>query len=645
MAQKHNRINPLIGLITLLCATSFAFSCNDHGDSETETPERASGYTVESADQLAPFGYADLERVKGKALHVVHFADSKSCNSCHIDTGVLDETLMIAACTGCHEDQLTQGLHEKHCTACHDFTSKETVLAGETKPIEFCQRCHNDNDTVAGGFVYGFFEHKMKSEMACSSCHLPHSDPQIFATDNCSHCHGQFLDNPLVKKGHRSCTICHQPHYWTVEVNDTTCTGCHSAPSSVLEHNLGPHPKDCTKCHSPHFYDRSIESGNCSSCHDEMNFLGGRNLPSAHMECTNCHNVSSWNFKGSTTCAKCHDGPGEVISKDDAPAEHKACMNCHKEHTWRTTYAKTCYKCHDDLDRINEHKVEFHQDNCDACHDPHLDFSPPESGDCSGCHSDAIPNFKPASPEMHMVCENCHTEESVESRDFEFAGEEDSCLLCHTEAIEAEDGGEGVAWEDAPMGHTMCTACHTDHSWTPRYGENTCGVCHSDTWEQVSDHPVHNACDNCHNADHLMEFVGTENSCALCHADVAEQAAELGKDDCTMCHQQHSFEVEVENTCGQCHSDVAEEVAVLGKDDCSMCHSEHNFEPDWGVCSGCHPEPGRTHEESGHQDCSICHEMHSFQANTDTCTMCHGDREEHFPGVDCILCHRFNPKV
>jgi hypothetical protein len=546
---------------------------------------------------FTPFTPADQPQIAESYLHQAHAKDTP-CVKCHVDTNVASITNNATTCIACHTKiKIKSDMWRGHCLVCHDFSAPKTKGRMQAPKLEQCLECHKVEQ--AGSDIYGFYRAASKMQFTCAACHNPHAEKQPEPPQMCTNCHGEMANTALFKQGHVNCTACHTPHSWKFTAKQG-CKTCHTQPPRVNVHLIGAHPQDCTKCHSPHFTDKKLKGALCQTCHKDKTYLAGRSQPKQHQACLNCHKQQNWVFKGSGACATCHKDQGALLTNAGAPQKHKNCTTCHGPHNFRTSFDATCKRCHD-LGRVFEHRIQFHpQQSCAVCHDAHMATLPPKSGDCAGCHGAAIPDFAVPSPEPHTECANCHSQESIDARKFEFVGPENSCQMCHPVASTEPD----VAWDQAPSGHLLCNACHKAHTWKAEAGPATCGVCHADAVEQATASGMPD-CFTCHEANHLAKFTGVENSCAVCHTQQAQETAGKTKADCT------------------------------------LCHNKHSFKPDISSCTVCHTDLPGTHSASGHAECLNCHTMHSLKVDPAVCTVCHTDRAEHFPGQECLTCHKF----
>ena len=182
-------------------------------------------------------------------------------------------------------------------------------------------------------------------------------------------------------------------------------------------------------------------------------------------------------------CAGCHashdprwPGIDESVGHNvHARQQGIACLRCHGRsiHSFESP-RDFCADCHEEQSVIPAPMLEVH---CLACHDflsPRDDMLPTRS-DCLECHrrqKSLDTTFPPDAPMAALRCSTCHRpHEPPESRIV-------SCEMCH-----ADDRESAM---HAVLGHDVCGACHTAHSWTWSSMEHPCDGCH----EVVPDHDL-----------------------------------------------------------------------------------------------------------------------------------------------------------
>jgi hypothetical protein len=209
---------------------------------------------------------------------------------------------------------------------------------------------------------------------------------------------------------------------------------------------------------------------NCKKCHTDIPHIIHAPKP---VSCENCHGDKK--SVEIPKCTKCHDGP---IHKVHEGKISQGCPYCHKNiepvHTNFTSEA-VCSHCHKDL-------IEVHgkDQSCTKCH-----RSPPEI-------------VKPLkSPEMILVCQNCHPQTSVATIHGETTNKQ-GCYNCHK-------GTSQLNGSDVP---------HTIHQT-----KASCKDCHEDNGKVVVPQ-----CIKCHDIDKLHAFnkigklTSTTLSCQVCHS-------------------------------------------------------------------------------------------------------------------------------
>lgn len=570
------------------------------------------------------------------AMHVAHHDKAGiECKTCHQDPDeFLTHKQALALCFKCHSTQIVAlEVWENHCLSCHQFVKYKEHYADSTHILrELCQGCHGEGSSM----FWTAFDPSSPHDVTCDNCHHPHETALVVAGDLCNKCHEDITSKVSDKnKVHGSCIVCHTPHS-ELPKSEELCVKCHTPPSDVLVHNVPEHPKDCLACHSAHFTEAEITSDACLKCHDDTYYQGRSGLPYAHRDCESCHYVGNFQFKGVAECAKCHDKEGKVVARESLPDQHRTCLSCHKPHTWYTTFETICKNCHD-VDKVIEHRLTFHQADCQVCHDPHHTELMAKSGHCSGCHGEGkFPDFRPDLNDKHLQCANCHSQVAIDSRDFSFKGVEASCLKCHTKSDPKANRG----WDDVPSGHKVCQACHAAHTFESDASTMRCDLCHRDIFTKFPSQE-HGECFNCHQVGHDPEFLGQDASCDVCHADIVALATNPVKKDCLVCHSPHEFTADPD-VCAACHSDIVDQIPTGAQHaDCQTCHGGHIWKPDDTVCQTCHAEPPELHASHADAGCANCHQLHSMAVDLSTCKLCHSDLPDSCTSDTCTQCHSF----
>ncbi len=555
------------------------------------------------------------------------------CVECHQQPDeFLSHQAALDLCHDCHEGQIVAlSVWDNHCLSCHQFVKYKEHYADSTHILrDLCQDCHGE-----GAVFYRAFDPESPHDVTCDNCHHPHKSALVVAGGLCDPCHEDIVEVVSAEnKVHGSCIVCHTPHSEMPD-SEELCAECHVATANILVHNVPEHPKDCLACHSAHFTAAEITSDSCLVCHDDTYYGGRSNLPRAHRDCQSCHYAGNFHYMGDDQCAKCHEEEGNVVDREILPEEHRACASCHEPHSWYTAFEHNCDRCHD-VDAVIEHRLTFHQATCHDCHDPHHTELMAKSGHCEGCHGDGtFPNFRADLPDMHLQCVNCHSQVSIDSRDFSFAGSQDTCLVCHPLAGAAET----ETWDAAPSGHQVCQACHAAHTFDTDTATMRCDLCHRDIFTQFPSE-AHGDCYNCHELGHFAAYTGLGTSCHICHGDVLESAASETKRDCTLCHAPHEFTGQPDS-CIVCHGDIAEQSAVEQHVSCDLCHAGHTWRPDAATCSVCHAEPPALHASHTDAGCLDCHGVHSMGSDLTVCLICHAELSDHCEEAGCTNCHSF----
>lgn len=552
---------PLV--VIALCASALClYSCRKDQSSQVSRVT-LNGRPVHS-EQAAPFVPAEIVDIEGNHMHELHFSGGAVCGECHLSTEPMPVTRAHEVCAQCHPDQtVSKPIWLNHCLACHHFTKAAQAAAGDPQKLTegLCVLCHSNSGS--GGMIFTFHHEPSGHKIVCSRCHRPHDEVEAAAEQLCLECHPEHSETWHPTGEGLRCAICHQPHREPPK-GDMLCTLCHGQATNVVMHQIPVHPKDCLACHTAHFNTFQLENG-CSDCHGGQEDSDLLSQTSGHSDCSGCHRENDFTFKGYPSCGNCHSAEAAILRVEQAPEEHMNCRTCHKAHTWRATSPGICRGCHQ-ADDVYEHLLAYHPKDCSACHDPHLTTAVPSTGDCNGCHAGdgRVPEFERNAPMPHTVCANCHNDELSPSGDFSFVGDQESCLLCHT------DSGGGRAWDQLPDSHRSCAVCHPAHTWRLAAPEQSCHVCHGDI-AGAAGSPEHRDCFNCHGANHGLQFAGVDGSCALCHGEPPGAHSAAGHADCLTCHGQHAFAADA-GSCLICHADKAEgHYAEEGG--CTDCHS------------------------------------------------------------------------
>ena len=216
---------------------------------------------------------------------------------------------------------------------------------------------------------------------------------------------------------------------------------------------------------------------NCKKCHESSPHVIHDGKP---VECTNCHG-ETLSIK-IPQCSTCHSGP------------------IHKVHEKKVN-EKGCASCHNNIE--GKHQTFLADSVCEHCHKSLFDIHGGETS-CIKCHQNAPNVVKPyMSPEMTLVCENCHEADNIAYVHGE-EGEITSCYNCHR--ARAPDKSDAQVPHIIHLPKVDCMRCH---------------------WDTNTDSIVLPQCSRCHNIQkiHAYEKIGKELKgdvvCDVCHPDIA----------------------------------------------------------------------------------------------------------------------------
>jgi hypothetical protein len=229
----------------------------------------------------------------------------------------------VAQCAQCHvtvfDDIKKQGgKHQIECVRCH---TQFHMFNPKKRPYETvipkCETCH------------GVFHGKGTKTVRLTNCAVCHADPHaplIIPSSEienaCSSCH-QKEDGQIKKNVSRhttevacvdchadkhgfipECNACHESHSPGVDMNSTTCMGCHPV-------------------HMPTKIAYSVETSSviCAGCHDKAyDLLQKNHTKHTDLTCAKCHDA----HKKIPDCGVCHGQPhSKTLLKD------KKCGDCH----------------------------------------------------------------------------------------------------------------------------------------------------------------------------------------------------------------------------------------------------------------------------------------------------------------------------
>lgn len=217
---------------------------------------------------------------------------------------------------------------------------------------------------------------------------------------------------------------------------------------------------NCKKCHTgtPHVIHAS-RAVDCVACHGDMLKVS---IPQ---------------------CTKCHDGP------------------IHKVHAGKVD-TQTCSYCHKTIESL--HNTLNGDTVCSHCHRDLIDVHGKDSS-CQKCHKSPPEIVKPVkSPEMTLICQDCHTKPSVATIHGE-VDDKKGCYNCHK-------GTAKITGSEVP---------HVIHA-----NKVDCNGCHQENGKVVVP-----KCTKCHDIDILHAFnkIGklTAQSglqCPACHAELSKSS-------------------------------------------------------------------------------------------------------------------------
>lgn len=239
-------------------------------------------------------------------------------------------------------------------------------------------------------------------------------------------------------------------------------------------------------------------STNCSICHDAMKLVKSTAVKTT---CNiGCHGPETPVGGGplqpipapiANKCQACHENKfDDSLEYRHAPSGAGLCVLCHvasddhiagsdKKGVTTDSNVSTCYKCHErrfDKKPFVHGALEYYDDSCIRCHNPHgsdrRPFLRKESNFalCMGCHDSDIPV---GGKSIHGVikegegCLNCHTPHSGDYDKLLLTAEAGVCFSCHDKEITTKDRiiPNIKAKLDGPFVHTgaaynECTGCH-----------------------------------------------------------------------------------------------------------------------------------------------------------------------------------------
>jgi hypothetical protein len=394
------------------------------------------------------------------------------------------------------------------------------------------------------------------------------------------------------------CSMCHQK--FERRKQRALCLDCHEDIAADIEKPAGFHGRS-----------RRTRSAPCATCHTDHE---GRDADIVQLDETDFdHDFTDFPLLGKhaeNECSACHAADEK---HRDAPTE---CYACHEEDdSHGGTLGTKCGDCHSPVEWQD---VEFDHDTTGyPLIGKHLEPA------CLDCHEDNTFQNTPT------ACYDCHAEDDAhEGR----SGNE--CGNCHSPK----------GWDDTSFDHNR----DTDFILDGKHAEQNCDGCHSE--DPFSD-DLDTACISCHleNDNHDGHF---GENCDTCHATSGwaevrfdhEQTAGYAligahaEVECTACHIEPIFDVELARDCLACHEDDDAHEGSQGTE-CLDCHNEASWKDDVFFDHDLTRFPllGK-HVET---DCGECHESHVFRDAAEDCIGCHRENDSHEGrfGENCAHCH------
>ncbi len=238
-------------------------------------------------------------------------------------------------------------------------------------------------------------------------------------------------------------------------------TAAYAAEENFQSSSLTAKDVDCKKCHTgtPHII-HAKKSVDCVACHGDKQSVS---IP---------------------VCTKCHDGP------------------IHQVHAGKVA-SQTCAYCHTTITQVHNNLMS--DAVCSHCHTDLVEVHGKDAS-CTKCHRSPPDIIKPLkSPEMILICQNCHPASSVATI-HGAVDDKTGCYNCHKGTSKA----------------TGAEVAHVIHGT-----KVDCKGCHEEKGKVVVPQ-----CTRCHEIDKLHAFnkIGklTATSglkCAACHADETKLSA------------------------------------------------------------------------------------------------------------------------
>ena len=310
-------------------------------------------------------------------------------------------------------------------------------------------------------------------------------------------------------------------------------------------------PKFCTTCHSPmqESYDLWAVSEhadvNCHACHllsPEEGINYGIHLVRGLPDKVPPRPMDKI-IVPSSDCMECHwegEKEPEPMKLADMKDMDLTEMVIHSGEKVREILFKT------GPDGENVAGSRFHaihyfngQNDCSVCHGKkELHVFSADPADCLECHQDKQEKAH-AAKSVELACLNCHTDRTADLNP-----DREKCLSCHS--------------DDETIRQDLLTAATIDVKKAPLDEEIIAKAVKISAPDGAPMQKLD--CGTCH-TPHQEEAKPTSDSCISCHPsikDVGQHALHLNfvKNDCTACHQPHSWkmmEERVEKDCAKCH--------------------------------------------------------------------------------------------
>ncbi|MCW3491327.1 cytochrome c3 family protein [Dethiobacter alkaliphilus] len=338
-----------------------------------------------------------------------------------------------------------------------------------------------------------------------------------------------------------------------------------------------------------------------------------------------------------------------------------------------------CVTCHWDKQDIPAHAdIDFTDESCLQCHNPHTHFGEPylpSIDSCLICHYDykAKPGYYVHEPVEKKQCTSCHQPHQLFEQSQLTVPLDKLCLSCHRDDM--------LKFED-PVGHmpyelNQCLSCHEAHMTREpdllrQPLAKLCASCHrmEDEWNRPFQHMPfeRDLCMDCH-LPHASAWDGLirQDQTRLCYSCHYDRPNELnrpithgpyGEGQCTACHEPHSSVGDMllpheqeEEFCFMCHDrikkigwyDSPHSTVFEGEDKvCGACHEHHSsheiflsrfpLDGRGNLCLYCHDPIGKYYFDSAHSllRCGECHEIHGAMYDAlllgpelEVCAQCH----------------------